>query len=680
MEREVLLFFHKTIANPLLDSIMYFFTDKGWMLSIPVFLFLMVFLLRQKNYLVALYLISSMTVGIFISDWLSDEIKFIFHRTRPCWEIDFRHIVGCTGSYSFPSNHVSNGFTIATIFLFFLRRYVSNSFLRKIFYIYISVVVISVSISRVYLGVHYPSDVIGAALIGIAVGTISYKVILRVNSLKDLFYLSIIVISLFRIYFILHGPIDLSPDEAHYWEWSRRLDLSYYSKGPVIAYLIALSTWLFGATPFGVRIFAVLFSFLSSMFVYKTGKRLFNERVGFLSGILFQIIPLFSALGVIFTIDSPFILLWTVSMYVFLLALERGGRYWVFLGLFIGVGLLTKYTMAFFYLSMILYLIKAKDDPSKLNQAHRISVFKNLSLYLSVVISVVVFLPVIIWNFQHDWVTLKHTAGQAHIQDGLTISIRYLLEFIGSQLIVISPLLFIIGLYLLVKPSLLKLEKKKYWFMFSFSMPILAFFLLKSIQGKVQANWAMTAYVPFIFIVAYAFNKGVFKKIITASFVIASLLTILSYAIPYINLPAKLDPSSRLKGWRELGQKVYSIKEEIKGNEKVIIFSDRYQISSELAFYVKGHPFVYCINLGRRMNQYDLWNSINGELEGSKKVHGIYVVYGIKKEPEPEVLSAFARCEHENFTVFRKNVKIRDYTIFKCFDFKGMNLKRPESY
>jgi 4-amino-4-deoxy-L-arabinose transferase-like glycosyltransferase len=98
----------------------------------------------------------------------------------------------------------------------------------------------------------------------------------------------LLAVSLFRIYYIQYGPLDLSPDEAHYWEWSRRLDLSYYSKGPMIAYLIHLGTLLFGNTVLGVRFMAVIFSVSSSVFLYLLGKTLYEERVGISSAILLQ--------------------------------------------------------------------------------------------------------------------------------------------------------------------------------------------------------------------------------------------------------------------------------------------------------------------------------------------------------------------------------------------------------
>lgn len=682
MEEQILLFFHKTIANSFLDSLMVFFSNKGWMFVSILILILFFKKLREKQYKKIIYLLSALLIGFFLSDWISEEIKNFIKRIRPCWIVDLRNIVGCTASFSLPSTHASNAMAGASIFLLFVKNNFNSGLLKKILYSYIISIALIICISRIYLGVHWPTDVLAGALIGAIVGSATYQITIRINSLKGFFYFFLIIISLFRIYFILHAPLDISPDEAHYWEWARRLDLSYYSKGPMIAYLIAFSTGIFGDNPFGVRILAVFCSFLSSIFVYKIGKKLFSDKVGYIGGILFQLIPIFSTYGAIFTIDSPYILLWIISLYLFLLSIEGKSRYWILLGVTIGLGLLTKYTMAFFYICMFLYFLKSKQDSiPNLKIKNSISDnFKNPMLYLCIFLSLIVFSPVIIWNFQHDWVTLKHTAGQAHIYEGFKISLRYFAEFVASQLLVVTPLIFISSFYFLFKPSSLNFKADKRWFLISFSMPVFLFFLIKSLHGKVQANWAMTAYIPFLLIISYSFDKKLYRKIIISSIILAVIFAILSYAVPYLNLPTKIDPSSRLKGWKELGIKVSEIKNQLEENAKVLIFSDRYQISSELAFYVKGNPTVYCINLGRRMNQYDLWQSINNELSPDIKINGIYVTYGIKSNLELEVVSAFDRCVPENFTVFKKGIKIRDYTIFKCYNFNGIHLKKPEIY
>ena len=89
-------------------------------------------------------------------------------------------------------------------------------------------------------------------------------------------------VTVFHLWYIASGRIDLVPDEAHYWEWSRRLDWSYYSKGPMVAYIIAVSTRLGGSTEFFVRLPAVLLALGTQIIVYALTRALFtSERAAF---------------------------------------------------------------------------------------------------------------------------------------------------------------------------------------------------------------------------------------------------------------------------------------------------------------------------------------------------------------------------------------------------------------
>ena len=500
---------------------------------------------------------------------------------------------------------------------------------------------------------------------------------LKVEPYPAVLLIFLLAVSLFRIYYIQYGPLDLSPDEAHYWEWSRRLDLSYYSKGPMIAYLIRFSTLLFGNTVLGVRFMAIIFSALSSVFIYFLGKRLYDERVGISSAVVLQIVPLFSAFGVLFTIDSPFIFFWVLSLFLLREAIDSQSRtsnlrshiYWLLLGFSIGLGLLTKYTMSFFYLCALLFLLFSKE--------HR-RLLLTAAPYMSFIVSLLTFSPVIIWNVGHGWVTLKHTAGQAHVAEGLRMSLMSLLEFLGSQLLVVTPLMFV-----LMAVSLRKLRKEREGsFLYWFSMPVIIFFLLKSIQAKVQANWALPGYLTGIiaFSVSYVRSfssdrKG--KKILTtATILVAIFITSVAHYSSILSIPKELDPASRLKGWEDLGKEVTAVYDQMSLKKPVFLFSDRYQISSELAFYVKGHPVTYCVNLGRRMNQYDLWPGFNDLLH----YDAIFVRAGDGRVPV-KIADAFRKVEKKAFTAYTKNhAGIRNYSIFLCYDFKGLEQVTPGSY
>jgi|YNPMSStandDraft_1061717.scaffolds.fasta_scaffold01136_4 PAP2 superfamily. len=170
-------FINSTLANPVTDKLMPFITDvKHWYL-LYVFLW---FLILFKGGKYRLGLAIGMILLAAISDQLSSAVlKDLFERPRPCKVLDNVHLlVGCTDSYSFPSSHAVNNFAGAMFFTFFYRH------LKWILFSVATVM----ALSRVFVGVHYPSDVIGGALIGMAIGyllAVVYEFILiKIYSLK----------------------------------------------------------------------------------------------------------------------------------------------------------------------------------------------------------------------------------------------------------------------------------------------------------------------------------------------------------------------------------------------------------------------------------------------------------------------------------------------------------------
>jgi undecaprenyl-diphosphatase len=611
---------------------------------------------------------------VALADGSGHILKDLIQRQRPCNIFsDINLLAGCGHSYSMPSGHASNAFAFAMTF-FILRKNIIG---------YLSLAAAAlIALSRVYVGVHYPSDVLAGTLLGAGAAYAAIRLfrwggkIYEKRSYGEALVFLLLLISLFRIYFILTSPIDLSPDEAHYWEWSRRLDWSYYSKGPMIAYLIYLGTSVFGDTVFGVRVLAVVMSAASSCLIYLMARDLYDEKTGLASALLLQIVPLYSVFGVLFTIDSPFIFFWVLSLYILHKLLERQlykgckttfDYYWVLLGISVGLGLLTKYTMAFFMFSGLLFLLSSKDTRGLL---------KTSGPYIAVLVSLAVFSPVILWNAANGWVTLKHTAGQAHVAEGLKISAIDFIEFVGSQFGVITPILLV-----MIITALWKIRKtEKGAFLFWFSAPTLIFFILKSLQGKVEANWALPGYATgFIaFSACYArdlMTAGRSRKALLISGILLSLLvTFFAHFPSLLHLPQKIDPTSKLVGWKQLGQETSVVYKEMARTGPVFVFASRYQVSSEVAFYMDGHPVTYCINLDRRMNQYDLWPGF----EGFKDQNAVYVRMS-GNLPE-EVERAFERCEKKPLDIRTKQNKKVKFTIFKCYDFKGIKMRQTKNY
>jgi undecaprenyl-diphosphatase len=707
LDKKIFFLINHGIANTLLDSAMPFMSSRGYLLLIPflICLFRAAFKEDHKRSDIpgVLNIILVSIFAVLLSDWLGNELKNVILRIRPCNALEgVRLLVGCTSSGSLPSNHAANSFAYGTT-LFFLTRNRMGTAGR----LYPLALASLVALSRVYVGVHYPSDIIAGALLGTTVSLLLialYRFALRRYTRSPettLLFAGLAVISIFRIYYILHGHLDLSPDEAHYWEWSRRLDLSYYSKGPMIAYLIYIGTHLFGNTVFGVRVLAIIFSALSSIYIFKlvnlmygndsleqsitTPQRSVWQRSAALqAAFAFQAVPLFAAFGVLFTIDSPFTFFWIVSLFIFYKATAEGAERqwmsWIFLGFAVGFGLLTKYTMAFFPMCGLLLLLLSDKR----------SLLRTPMPYIAFMISIIVFSPVIIWNAQHNWLTIRHTAGQAHVADGFTLSIKSFFEFFGSQVGIITPLFFCLIIYALFK---LFISDRSYQskFLFYFSIPVMGFFLLKALQGKVQPNWAMFGYITgIVAAVRFSINdRSKIRRVFFSTCIgLALFVTAVSHYPSIARLPQNLDPSARLRGWKELGIEVSKISEQTSDPSDYLIFSDSYQMASELAFYVQGNPETFSINLGRRMDQYDLWPDINDKAAKLRRqagsgvagaVNGIFVQSGNRDMP-PAVARAFDHFTKNLYKVYEHDHVLREYSIFICYNFKNLTIAKPETF
>src|SRR6476620_6908159 len=147
-----------------------------------------------------------------------------------------------------------------------------------------------------------------------------------------------------NVIYLHHSVIDLSGDEAQYWDWSRNLDLSYYSKGPLVAYIIRASCAVFGDVMWAVRLPALVLGVGTSLLTYALTRRLFGSDWMARGAVLLNhIVPMFIAGSVLMTIDPPFFFCWALATYFLAHVMFEGRRWlWPFSGAVVGVGFLAK--------------------------------------------------------------------------------------------------------------------------------------------------------------------------------------------------------------------------------------------------------------------------------------------------------------------------------------------------
>ncbi len=470
---------------------------------------------------------------------------------------------------------------------------------------------------------------------------------------------------IFRVLYVLYYPIDLSPEEAQYWDWSRELDLSYYSKPPMVAYLNAVTTYLFGNTELGVRITPITLSFLLSLFLFFFTRKLFDEKVAFFASVLPNLYVGTAINSILMTTDAPFIFFWAISVMLIYVAVERNSVWlWISVGVSAGLSFLSKYPAVFLLPLTLVYIALVKKD-----------LLFSLRPYLSLIPAFILSLPVLVWNFQKDFVSFKHVSSLAskgsHFPNFSTF-----LEFLGGQLLLLSVIPFI--LLLLGWWKTFRERDAKLIFLTTYSLPIFLFFTILSLKKEVYANWSGFAYFTGS-LLASIYMKELYERrkiLFSATLLFCSILVLLLHFTPifdYIGmrklLPPKRDPVKVMIGWEKLGKEVgkfYSGKE--------LVFSTAYQISAELAFYVKGNPRTFVYHFGR-MTQYYLWEDRLPQFKGRDAI--FVAEWGIPREVRRHFLSyELLREVH----VLWRGDRIATFKIYKLRGFDGSFGDKPKGF
>ncbi|TCD13878.1 ArnT family glycosyltransferase [Oricola cellulosilytica] len=302
-----------------------------------------------------------------------------------------------------------------------------------------------------------------------------------------LLILAIVLIALFalRAMSLALSSTSLGFDEAQYWAWSQNLTLGYFTKPPLIAWLIGGTTTLCGDGALCVRMPANLLHIASSVLAYAAGRQLYDWRVGFWSAIVYATIPGVAVSSYLMTTDVPLIFFWFVALIAFHAHLHAPRlATGMALGLAVGLGLNAKYAMIFFVLCAVLYV--AATRPSR-------KVVAAPSTWLALAIAALLIAPNMLWNLSNGFATFEHTVNDNMEWGGLDLHPKDALEFLVTQFGVLGPVIF--GAYLVLLFTGRRTDKPESdRFLLFLSLPVFLLITLQALMSQAEANWSATAF------------------------------------------------------------------------------------------------------------------------------------------------------------------------------------------
>ena len=409
----------------------------------------------------------------------------------------------------------------------------------------------------------------------------------------------ILALFLFRLWYC--SRFELVGDEAYYWYCSKHLDWSYFDKGPGAAWTIALGTWLFGDSVFGVRFFSVLLSAVTAASLFGLARMLFSAQVAFRAVLVSAVVPMFAVGGVLMTIDPLSVFFWTAAAITFWKA-KDSARFapWLATGALVGIGMLAKYTNIAELISFAIFCAWCPEYRRSFRRPH---------FYAMAMAAVIFVLPVIVWNYRHDWVTVVHLLHRGAVDSHWKFSPSELFAFLGGQAGVISPLLFL-GVFAAAGwPGMESSRRVEMRFLRALFWPLVLFYSILSVNKAGQPNWIAPSYVAGIILLAAGWTAAEKKRhwvrpLAVCAIAIAAIETILLHNTYWLHLPRGRDPFDRARGFASIADKADRI---ASAQGARFFISNKYSLASLLAFYLPGHPDTYRPPADHIQDQFSIW-------------------------------------------------------------------------
>ena len=455
--------------------------------------------------------------------------------------------------------------------------------------------------------------------------------------------LVILALTALRLLALALSPLELDFEEAQYWLWAQTPAWGYFSKPPLIAWLIAAVTSLCGSSEFCIRLPSPVLHAVTALVLGAAAGRLRGATAAFWVALAWASLPGVFFSSLLMTTDVPLLLFWALALSGVLRTVQGGGWRWALAtGLAAGLGFLAKYATLYLLPCLAIALLWAPG-------LRRFIGWREISAFLLGLLLLA--FPNLAWNLAQGGLTWRHTAQLAE-PESRGVNWHALGEYLSGQVGVVGPIFLALMLLLLWQPSWLAkpgsaglraatipatIDQAK--LLASLSLPILLLLTLVAVFGRGHGNWAVTAYPAAVIALVLGLEGrrafrwlrwGLFLHLALA---IAGAALVMALALhPNLGGFKALD---RLSGWRDLGIQVARPLQAEPGLQ--LLLRDR-ALTQLMSYYAAAAP-----------DRFKIWNpdgAIDSQVELTASLAdgdpGPYLLVEMR-DASNDILSRFAK-------------------------------------
>ena len=453
---------------------------------------------------------------------------------------------------------------------------------------------------------------------------------------------------------VLAWVLELGNDEVYYRLYAAYPDWSHFDHPLMVGLVMQITSInLLFQSEFFLRLGSVIIGAINLWLIFKIGQRIKNPQVGYYASLLYAA-SIYSTIitGVFILPDSPQSLFWIWAIYLMIKTIPESpnkinsGTNMMKIGIIIGLGILSKYTTVFLWFGIAIYILAYNRDW-----------LKSRWLYISILTTIIITLPIIIWNLQNDFISLSFHSERVDMI-GFSVNPSYFLTEIGGEILYNNPVNFVIIILSIVAVTRgkLSLDQKYSRIILLSGLPMIIIFLVFSLFRSILPHWTSPGYISMIPLAAVyiAQHRSKEKRGMPAVIISALLLilVVILLGLAQINYGlfepnqtdeyhriGKDDPSLDMYGYKQTGEAFGQIAErdinlELMSENSIMIGTNWYPLAN-YDYYVASPSGMKSFGIGE-LNKIHKYAWINNKQGGFYKGMDAYYLTDSREYHKPD--------------------------------------------